>query len=123
MSSAESSSIVGMDMSASPCTSTQCPETTPSPCMKMCSKIISTCQRSERMPSIVTPENIHQSPFVKPKVLFNPFNRNLRERLENPIFSPDVFSTAMSPSQVQTYIYFHVSTEERTHKYEPRCEL
>lgn len=104
MSRTEANDTVNMDISLSPSTSTQCPEniSPSSSCVKMMySKIISSCQRSNRMTSVVTPENKEncKSPFIRKKVPFNPFNRNLKERLENPIFSPDVFSTVISPSQ------------------------
>lgn len=94
-----------MDISVSPSTSTQCPEqSSPLPTMKtIYSKIISSCQRTERMSCSNTPENkLYRtgSPFTSRKVPFNPFNHNLKERLENPILSPNVFSTVMSPSQV-----------------------
>lgn len=105
MSHTEANDADNMDISLSPGTSTQYPEniSPSSSCVKMMySKIISSCQRSNRMTSVVTPENKEdcKSPFIRKKVPFNPFNRNLKERLGNPIFSPDVFSTVISPSQV-----------------------
>ncbi|XP_065213057.1 uncharacterized protein LOC135840442 [Planococcus citri] len=95
-------------MSISPSTSTQCPENSspmsnmPNNMKTLCSKIISSCRRSSGASCSMTPENKYcrsSSPFIRRKGPFNPFNRNLKERLENPIFSPNVFSTVISPSQ------------------------
>lgn len=98
-----------MDMSLSPSMSTQCPENlTPiqSSIKTIYSKLISSCQRSEGLSSLVTPDKKEEfrrmvSPFLSRQVPFNPFNHNLKERLENPIFSPGVFSTVISPSRVR----------------------
>lgn len=97
-----------MDMSLSPAMSTQCPENLspiPSSIKTIYSKLISSCQRSEGLSSSVTPDKKEFrrmiSPFISRQVPFNPFNHNLKERLENPIFSPGVFSTVISPSRVR----------------------
>lgn len=74
----------------------------------LCSKLLTSCQRSEQLSAALTPENkatVNRiaSPFVKGRGPFNPFNQNLKERLENPVFSPNVFSTVISPSQVNYF--------------------
>lgn len=97
------------DMSLSPSTSTQCPEhlsSIPSSIKTIYSKLISSCQRSDGLSCSVTPDKNGEfrkmvSPFISRTVPFNPFNYNLKERLENPVFSPSVFSTVISPSRVR----------------------
>ena len=112
MSRHETDSRMSVDIAASPSTSMQCVENS-SPIAtsikNLYSKLITSYQRSDHLSVALTPENKTAidriaSPFINGRSLFNPFNQNLRERLENPIFSPHVFSTVISPSQVNLKI-------------------
>lgn len=110
------SSRMSVDVTTTPSTNMECienlsPMTTS--IKNLYSKLITSCQRSEHLSAAFTPENKTTmsriaSPFMKGRSPFNPFNQNLRERLENSIFSPNVFSTVISPSQVnlKAYIFY-----------------
>lgn len=93
--------MIKMDITPSSSASTPCPAHG-SPIVKtFSSRILSSCKKASVLSSAVTPTASANSPCSKRKVTYNPFNQNLMIRLENPVFSPNVFTNVVSPSQVR----------------------